>query len=166
MKRCCIIPRRCCWPARWIVVEQSGGSAMLRRLSAIFQSLTHGLYSHVVSEPDDNGKSELVMIQRDFPEERQHIDQLSEGTRDQLFLALRVAAIEDHLRTAEPLPFIGDDILQTFDDDRGSGGTACAHRTQRSTPRSLCSRIIAIFWTSRRNCRPARSSNAGANPPP
>ncbi len=100
------------------VVEQSGGSAMLRRLSAIFQSLTHGLYSHVVSEPDDNDKSELVMIQRDFPDERQHIDQLSEGTRDQLFLALRVAAIEDHLRTAEPLPFIGDDILQTFDDDR------------------------------------------------
>jgi uncharacterized protein YhaN len=58
------------------------------------------------------------MIQRDFPEERQRIDQLSEGTRDQLFLALRVAAIEDHLKTAEPLPFIGDDILQTFDDDR------------------------------------------------
>jgi uncharacterized protein YhaN len=99
-------------------VEQSGGSAMLRRLSAIFAALTCGLYSNVVSEPDDNGKAELVMIQRDFPEERQHIEQLSEGTRDQLFLALRVAAIEDHLTSAEPLPFIGDDILQTFDDDR------------------------------------------------
>jgi uncharacterized protein YhaN len=100
------------------VVEKSGGSAMLRRLSAIFASLTCGLYSNVVSEPDDNDKAELVMIQRDFPEERQHIEQLSEGTRDQLFLALRVAAIEDHLTSAEPLPFIGDDILQTFDDDR------------------------------------------------
>lgn len=43
---------------------------------------------------------------------------MSEGTRDQLFLALRVAAIEDHLTSAEPLPFIGDDILQTFDDER------------------------------------------------
>ena len=99
-------------------VEQSGGSAMLRRLTAIFQTLTCGAYSNVVSEPDDNGKAELVMIQRDFPEERQHIGQLSEGTRDQLFLALRVAAIEDHLTSAEPLPFIGDDILQTFDDER------------------------------------------------
>jgi uncharacterized protein YhaN len=99
-------------------VEQSGGSEMLRKLSDIFQTLTNGVYSNVTSEPDDSGRAELVMIQRDFPQERQHIDQLSEGTRDQLFLALRVAAIEDHLKTAEPLPFIGDDILQTFDDDR------------------------------------------------
>ncbi len=99
-------------------VEQSGGSEMLRRLSAIFQALTCGLYSRVASEPDDNNRADLVMIQRDFPEERQRIGQLSEGTRDQLFLALRVAAIEDHLKSAEPLPFIGDDILQTFDDDR------------------------------------------------
>jgi uncharacterized protein YhaN len=99
-------------------VEQSGGSAMLRQLSGIFQTLTNEVYSNVASDPDDSGRAELVMIQRDFPEERQRIHQLSEGTRDQLFLALRVAAIEDHIRTAEPLPFIGDDILQTFDDDR------------------------------------------------
>jgi uncharacterized protein YhaN len=99
-------------------VEQSGGSEMLRKLSGIFQTLTNGVYSNVASDPDDAGKAELVMIQRDFPHERQRIHQLSEGTRDQLFLALRVAAIEDHLSTAEPLPFIGDDILQTFDPDR------------------------------------------------
>jgi len=99
-------------------VEQSGGSEMLRQLSGIFQTLTNGVYGSVASNPDDSRKAELVMIQHEFPEERQRIDQLSEGTRDQLFLALRVAAIEDHVRTAEPLPFIGDDILQTFDDDR------------------------------------------------
>jgi uncharacterized protein YhaN len=91
---------------------------MLQRLTTIFNALTCGLYSRVASEPDDNNRADLVMIQRDFPEERQRIGQLSEGTRDQLFLALRVAAIEDHLNSAEPLPFIGDDILQTFDDDR------------------------------------------------
>jgi uncharacterized protein YhaN len=31
---------------------------------------------------------------------------------------LRLAAIEDHVATAQPLPFVCDDILQTFDDDR------------------------------------------------
>ena len=35
---------------------------------------------------------------------------MSEGTRDQLFLALRLALLE--LRKAEPLPFIGDDLLR------------------------------------------------------
>ncbi len=100
------------------VIEKSSGSALLHQLGLIFQTLTDGVYSRVVTELDGDGTARLGLIQRDFPEERQSIDHLSEGTRDQLFLALRVAAIEDHLRTAEPLPFIGDDILQTFDDDR------------------------------------------------
>ena len=99
-------------------VEQSGGSEMLRSISSIFQSLTNGVYTRVASEAGDAEKADLVMIQRDFPDERQTIAQLSEGTRDQLFLALRVAAIEEHIKTSEPLPFIGDDILQSFDDDR------------------------------------------------
>jgi uncharacterized protein YhaN len=100
------------------VIEKSGDSRLLQRLGMIFRSLTDGAYSRVVTELDDDNTARLGLIQRDFPEERQSIDQLSEGTRDQLFLALRVAAIEDHLSSAEPLPFIGDDILQTFDDDR------------------------------------------------
>lgn len=100
------------------IVEQSGDSALLQRLSTIFQTLTCGAYARVVTEMNESGAARLELVQRDFPEERQNIAQLSEGTRDQFFLALRVAAIEDHLASAEPLPFMGDDILQTFDDDR------------------------------------------------
>jgi uncharacterized protein YhaN len=48
--------------------------------------------------------------------ERVRIEGLSEGARDQLFLALRLALLER--RAGEPLPFIGDDILASFDDDR------------------------------------------------
>jgi len=51
---------------------------------------------------------------------RKSLDQLSEGTCDQLYLALRIAALEDYAKTASPLPFIADDILQTFDDARTS----------------------------------------------
>jgi uncharacterized protein YhaN len=100
------------------VIERSGDSRMLLNLGRIFQALTGGAYARVVTELDDNGTAHLGLIQRDFPEERQTVDQLSEGTRDQFFLALRVAAIEDHVASADPLPFIGDDILQTFDDQR------------------------------------------------
>ena len=45
---------------------------------------------------------------------------LSEGTRDQLYLALRVAAIESHIARAEPLPFVADDLLVNFDDNRAA----------------------------------------------
>ncbi len=41
---------------------------------------------------------------------------LSEGARDQLFLTLRLALLER--RAGEPLPFIGDDLLASFDDER------------------------------------------------
>lgn len=43
---------------------------------------------------------------------------MSEGTRDQLYLALRFAAIELHQVNHEPMPLILDDLLITFDDDR------------------------------------------------
>jgi uncharacterized protein YhaN len=35
-----------------------------------------------------------------------------------LYLALRIAALEDYAAGTPPLPFIADDILQTFDDPR------------------------------------------------
>ena len=43
---------------------------------------------------------------------------MSDGTRDQLYLALRLATLELHLKKAEPLPFVVDDILIAFDDSR------------------------------------------------
>ena len=116
------------------IVEQSGDSALLRRLGRTFEILTGGAYVRVATEMTDGGAAHLALIQRDFPEERQTISQLSEGTRDQFFLALRVAAMEDHLKGAEPLPFIGDDILQTFDDERAMAAlrvlTDLSHHTQ------------------------------------
>jgi uncharacterized protein YhaN len=59
------------------------------------------------------------------------MDQLSEGTRDQLFLALRVAAVEAHAAGAEPLPFIADDLLATFDDERAAAAIALLARLGR-----------------------------------
>jgi uncharacterized protein YhaN len=45
---------------------------------------------------------------------------LSDGTRDQLYLALRLAAIEHHVKTVGPCPVILDDILINSDDGRAS----------------------------------------------
>ena len=43
---------------------------------------------------------------------------MSAGTRDQLYLALRLASLEKYMETAEPMPFIVDDVLVDFDDRR------------------------------------------------
>ena len=43
---------------------------------------------------------------------------MSSGTRDQLYLALRLATLEWRLENHEPMPFVADDILVNFDDDR------------------------------------------------
>ena len=48
------------------------------------------------------------------------MDQLSEGARDQLYLALRVAALEMQAAEAEPLPFIADDLLASFYETRAA----------------------------------------------
>jgi uncharacterized protein YhaN len=46
------------------------------------------------------------------------LDGLSEATRDQLFLSLRVAAIERFCEDNEPLPFVADDLFMTSDEQR------------------------------------------------
>jgi uncharacterized protein YhaN len=49
---------------------------------------------------------------------------MSEGTRDQLCLALRLAYLEDFASRAEPPPFVGDDLFSSFDDERTRHGLA------------------------------------------
>ena len=47
---------------------------------------------------------------------------LSTGTEDQLFLALRIAAVEDYLVRAVALPFVADDLFVNFDTERSTAG--------------------------------------------
>jgi chromosome segregation protein len=65
---------------------------------------------------DYGDEDEPTLVARRGSGERVPLAGLSEGTRDQLFLALRLALLER--RTSEPLPFIGDDLLASFDDRR------------------------------------------------
>lgn len=45
---------------------------------------------------------------------------LSKGTRFQLYLALRIAGFHELAQSRPPVPFIADDIMETFDDDRSA----------------------------------------------
>jgi uncharacterized protein YhaN len=46
------------------------------------------------------------------------VEGMSSGTRDQLYLALRLASLQLRLQSTEAMPFIVDDILINFDEER------------------------------------------------
>lgn len=89
---------------------------VLARASVLFSRLTIGSYTNLRDELDDNGKPVLLGVRPNGVEVS--VERMSEGTRDQLYLALRLATLELHLTKGEPLPFVVDDILIAFDDNR------------------------------------------------
>lgn len=89
---------------------------MMGRTSAFFRTMTGGAFGRVVARPDDHDVVRLLAIRASG--EEVPADGLSEGTRDQLFLALRLAAIDLHLENHPAMPLILDDLLMTFDDER------------------------------------------------
>ena len=88
---------------------------VLARAGEIFTRITLGSYKGLRDELD-NGKPVLLGVRPDDKEVL--VEGMSDGTRDQLYLALRLATFEQHLNEGEPLPFIVDDILIGFDDNR------------------------------------------------
>jgi uncharacterized protein YhaN len=93
---------------------------VLRSAAQLFSGLTKGGFASLGQEYDEDDRLRLVGI-RDTGE-RVGIAGLSDGTRDQLYLALRLAFLEDYGCRNEPAPFIGDDIFLTFDDERTAAG--------------------------------------------
>jgi uncharacterized protein YhaN len=90
---------------------------MLKRSSEIFSQLTLGSFEGLDLDWDDKNNPELVGV-RNGSTARVKTDQLSSGTCDQLYLALRVASLEIYFRNHPPVPFIADDVLIHFDDER------------------------------------------------
>lgn len=91
---------------------------LLRRAGEVFAALTLGRYAGLRSDFDDRDEPVLVGFREDG--KRVRVEGMSSGTRDQLYLALRVATLERYLAQAEPLPFVVDDILIHFDDERSA----------------------------------------------
>ncbi|WP_437875637.1 AAA family ATPase [Sorangium sp. So ce513] len=76
---------------------------------------------------------------------------LSDGTRDQLYLALRLASLEHHARTGEPMPLILDDLLIHFDDDRARAALAVLGELTATTQ-------VLFFTHHARLCELAREA--------
>ncbi len=83
-----------------------------------FSRMTLGRFSKLRAAyaDDDPDRAILQCVRKDGREVL--IDELSAGTRDQLFLSLRLASLLQYSKANEPMPLIVDDILVQFDDER------------------------------------------------
>jgi chromosome segregation protein len=93
---------------------------VMARAGAIFKRLTGGSFATLAQVFDDDDHAHLVACREDGAQVP--VTALSEGSRDQLYLALRLAFLADYSARAEAAPFIGDDLFQTFDDTRTAAG--------------------------------------------
>ena len=94
--------------------EKERQPAVIRRTSGLFSELTGGRYRHVVTELTSPGE---VFAENDEGT-RAEAGKLSRGTREQLYLAFRLALVEELADRRGPLPLLVDDILVNFDQER------------------------------------------------
>lgn len=106
---------------RWSIdrYRQEKQGPMLGRASAIFAQLTQGMFQRLVVDFD---AQPMTLHGQRMDGKLVGIAGMSDGTRDQLYLALRLAALEMHLEKASPLPFIADDLFINYDDGRSTAG--------------------------------------------
>jgi uncharacterized protein YhaN len=90
-------------------------SSMLTNASSAFKTISRGNYKGLATQPDKDAEK-LIAIGADGST-KQAAD-LSTGTRLQLYLALRVAGYKELAGTRPAMPFIADDIMESFDDFR------------------------------------------------
>lgn len=102
-----------------------GGEALEQNASEYFRVLTGGAYEGLRIDRDNPAAPSLKA--RVTPRIEKGVDELSAGTCDQLWLALRLAGI---VAAAEetPFPLLLDDSLVQFDDIRAAAALQLLHR--------------------------------------
>lgn len=92
---------------------------MLARASATFAALTGGSFRRLLVDTDGHAPR-LFGVRPDG--KLVDVSGMSEGSRDQLYLALRLAALELQIDQGRNLPLIADDLFINFDDTRTAAG--------------------------------------------
>jgi uncharacterized protein YhaN len=99
--------------------------SLLSRAGEFFKTLTDQAFAGLDIDNDEGVDVLTAVRAAGHSNPRVSVAGLSDGTRDQLFLALRLAGIDRHLQDREPVPLIIDDILVNFDDARARATLQC-----------------------------------------
>jgi uncharacterized protein YhaN len=89
---------------------------LLQKSGEIFKSITGDAFSGLAADFNADDTPILVCMRPDNT--KVAVEGLSDGSRDQLYLALRLAALNRYLEEHEPMPLILDDLLITCDNER------------------------------------------------
>ncbi len=103
-------------------------SAMMQATETAFSELTNGAYSKLQTQIDGASETLLALDSNGMAKQAQD---MSKGTRFQLYLALRAAAYEQLADQGASLPFFCDDIFETFDEDRTRSACRVMERVGR-----------------------------------
>lgn len=90
-------------------------SAMMNRASEAFRIITRDKYTGLAARPDKDREA-LIGLSRHGGSKL--AVEMSKGTQFQLYLALRLAGYEEFATARPSVPFIADDIMETFDEPR------------------------------------------------
>ena len=107
---------------RWVIdrYRREKQGPLLKRASELFRVLTLNSFERLDVAFDPPESMHLTGVRPTG--EVVALPGLSTGTEDQLFLALRIAAVEDYLGSAVALPFVADDLFINFDPERAAAG--------------------------------------------
>src|SRR5260370_10308994 len=106
----------------WLLERQreADTSPLLSRASNIFKHLTLSRYEKL--EVDTDGSTPKLLGVLADGASTVPLDAMSDGTKDQLYLSLRIAVIEQSVGNGVKLPFLADDLFINYDDDRARAG--------------------------------------------
>ena len=121
---------------------------LVTRASEHFAMLTCDSFREL--RADFNEKDEPVLVGIRPNEERVLVDGMSSGTRAQLYLALRLASLEKYTGSSEPMPFIVDDILVDFDDERSEAALSALAELAKKTQVVLFTHHSQVVEQARR----------------
>lgn len=121
---------------------------LVKRAGEHFARLTLGSFEGLMTDFSEKDEPVLAGIR---PEgERVHVAGMSSGTRDQLYLALRLASLEKYMESAEPMPFIVDDVLVDFDDKRSEAALSALAELAENTQVILFTHHSQVVEQARR----------------
>ena len=128
-------------------------SPVVHLASGYYHRLTLGSFAGLRADTDDNGRPVLVGVRAGG--ERLEVARMSSGSRDQLYLALRLATLAWRAQNGEPMPLVLDDILINFDDQRSRATLELLAELAQTTQ-------VILFTHHRRIVEEAKTIEAAA----